>query len=89
MSKWALILGASTGHGGATAISLAEKGYGIIGFHFDRGETKKRQKKQLKKLVNIMTVNVIIGILMLLQKKQWINTYTQIKRKLLGMNILN
>ena len=41
MSKWALILGASTGHGGATAISLAEKGYGIIGFHFDRGETKK------------------------------------------------
>ena len=25
MSKWALILGASTGHGGATAISLAEK----------------------------------------------------------------
>ena len=25
MSNWALILGASTGHGGATAISLAEK----------------------------------------------------------------
>ena len=38
MSNWALILGASTGHGGATAISLAEKGYGIISFHFDRGE---------------------------------------------------
>ena len=34
MSNWALILGASTGHGGATAISLAEKGYGILGFHF-------------------------------------------------------
>ena len=45
MSKWALILGASTGHGGATAISLAEKGYGIIGFHFDRGETKKEAEK--------------------------------------------
>ena len=46
MSNWVLILGASTGHGGATAINLAEKGYGIIGFHFDRGETKKKQKKQ-------------------------------------------
>ena len=29
---------------------------------------KKRQKKQLKKLVNIMTVNVIIGILTLLEE---------------------
>ena len=45
MSKWALILGASTGHGGATAINLAEKGYGILGFHFDRGETKKEAEK--------------------------------------------
>ena len=47
MSKWALILGASTGHGGATAISLAEKGYGILGFHFDRGETKKEAELSL------------------------------------------
>ena len=50
MSKWALILGASTGHGGATAISLAEKGYGIIGFHFDRGETKKEAEKTISKV---------------------------------------
>lgn len=41
MSKWVLILGASTGHGGATAKKLASEGYGIIGFHFDRGEAKK------------------------------------------------
>jgi hypothetical protein len=34
MSNGVLILGASTGHGGVTAISLAEKGYGIIGFSF-------------------------------------------------------
>ena len=50
MSKWALILGASTGHGGATAISLAEKNYGILGFHFDRGETKKEAEKTISKV---------------------------------------
>ncbi|RZP24611.1 SDR family oxidoreductase [bacterium] len=50
MSKWALILGASTGHGGATAISLAEKGYGILGFHFDRGQTKKEAEKTISKV---------------------------------------
>ena len=50
MSKRALILGASTGHGGATAISLAEKGYGILGFHFDRGETKKEAEKTISKV---------------------------------------
>ena len=50
MSNWALILGASTGHGGATAISLAEMGYGILGFHFDRGETKKEAEKTIEKV---------------------------------------
>ena len=50
MSKWVLILGASTGHGGATAISLAEKGYGIIGFHFDRGEAKKEAERTISKV---------------------------------------
>tara|TARA_B100000427_G_scaffold327968_1_gene339983 strand:- start:1761 stop:2543 length:783 start_codon:yes stop_codon:yes gene_type:complete len=41
MSKWVLLLGGSTGHGAATAKKLASEGYGIIGFHFDRGEAKK------------------------------------------------
>jgi len=41
MSDWVLILGCSTGHGGATAKRLAKDGYGIIAFHFDRGEAKK------------------------------------------------
>jgi len=41
MSDWVLILGCSTGHGGATAKRLAKDGYGIIGFHFDRGDIKK------------------------------------------------
>ena len=41
MSKWVLLLGGSTGHGAATAKKLASEGYGIIAFHFDRGEAKK------------------------------------------------
>ncbi len=42
MKQWVLILGCSTGHGGATAKRLAEEGYGIIGFHFDRADVKKQ-----------------------------------------------
>jgi enoyl-[acyl-carrier-protein] reductase (NADH) len=41
MSDWVLLLGGSTGHGAATAKRLAKDGYGIIAFHFDRGEVKK------------------------------------------------
>ena len=41
MSDWVLLLGGSTGHGAATAKRLAKDGYGIIAFHFDRGEAKK------------------------------------------------
>ena len=41
MSEWVLLLGGSTGHGAATAKRLASDGYGIIAFHFDRGDAKK------------------------------------------------
>ena len=41
MTEWVLILGGSTGHGAATAKRLAKDGYGVISFHFDRGEAKK------------------------------------------------
>jgi NAD(P)-dependent dehydrogenase (short-subunit alcohol dehydrogenase family) len=33
--RWALILGASSGFGGATALALAREGYGIVGVHLD------------------------------------------------------
>jgi NAD(P)-dependent dehydrogenase (short-subunit alcohol dehydrogenase family) len=38
-SKWALILGASSGFGAATSIELAKRGYGIFGVHFDLRST--------------------------------------------------
>ena len=41
ITEWVLILGGSTGHGAATAKRLAKDGYGVIAFHFDRGEAKK------------------------------------------------
>ena len=50
MSDWVLILGCSTGHGGATAKRLAEDGYGIIGFHFDRGDVKKEAEALIHKI---------------------------------------
>ena len=42
MSDWVLILGCSTGHGGATAKRLAKDGYGIIGFTLIVVMLKKR-----------------------------------------------
>jgi enoyl-[acyl-carrier protein] reductase III len=37
--KWALILGASSGFGGATSLALARNGYHIVGVHLDRRST--------------------------------------------------
>jgi enoyl-[acyl-carrier protein] reductase III len=53
MRQWVLLLGGSTGHGAATAKRLAKDGYGIISFHFDRGEAKKialENIEEIKKL---------------------------------------
>lgn len=38
--RWAMILGASSGFGGATAKALAKAGYGIVGVHLDLRGTK-------------------------------------------------
>ncbi|MDE3077718.1 MAG: SDR family oxidoreductase [Chloroflexota bacterium] len=39
MGDWALILGASSGFGEATALALANAGWDIFGVHFDRRQT--------------------------------------------------
>jgi len=38
-NKWAVILGASSGFGSATALELARKGLNIVGVHLDRKST--------------------------------------------------
>ncbi|MEW6506527.1 MAG: SDR family oxidoreductase [Bacteroidota bacterium] len=48
--KWALILGASSGFGGATAIELAKNGYNIFGVHLDRQATMPLVQQVIKKI---------------------------------------
>lgn len=38
-NKWAIVLGASSGFGCASSLSLAEAGYSILGVHLDRKNT--------------------------------------------------
>ena len=53
MTEWVLLLGGSTGHGAATAKQLAKDGYGIIAFHFDRGEAKKIAEETINEVGEI------------------------------------
>jgi enoyl-[acyl-carrier-protein] reductase (NADH) len=53
MSEWVLLLGGSTGHGAATAKRLAKDGYGIIAFHFDRGEAKKIAEETINEVQSL------------------------------------
>jgi enoyl-[acyl-carrier protein] reductase III len=48
--KWALILGASSGFGGASAIELAKHGYNIFGVHLDRQATLPAVQNVIKKI---------------------------------------
>lgn len=48
--KWALILGASSGFGGASAVALAKLGYNIIGIHLDRQVTMPNVNQVIKKI---------------------------------------
>ena len=50
-TDWALILGASSGFGGAAAIELARHGMNVCGVHFDRALHPSRAER-IKKKVN-------------------------------------
>jgi len=50
MSDWALILGASSGFGAATARALAADGLNIIGVHLDRAATMDAVKKLIEEI---------------------------------------
>lgn len=47
---WALILGASSGFGGASAVELAKSGYNIFGVHLDRQITMPQVNQIIKKI---------------------------------------
>ena len=57
MSEWVLLLGGSTGHGAATAKRLARDGFGIIAFHFDRGDAKKIAEETIAEVNDITKGN--------------------------------
>lgn len=48
--KWALVLGASSGFGAATAIELAKNGYNIFGVHLDRQATMPQVNDIIKQI---------------------------------------
>ncbi len=50
VKKWALILGASSGFGGASAVELAKAGYNILGVHLDRQVTMPNVNSVIKKI---------------------------------------
>jgi len=50
VKKWALILGASSGFGGASAVELAKAGYNIFGIHLDRQVTMPNVNNIIKKI---------------------------------------
>ncbi|MFI5253374.1 MAG: SDR family oxidoreductase [Bacteroidota bacterium] len=47
---WALILGSSSGFGGATGLELAKRGMNIFGIHFDRAATMPAVENLLKQI---------------------------------------
>ncbi len=49
-SEWALILGASSGFGGATAVELAKRGMNIFGVHLDRQATMPAVQQILREM---------------------------------------
>jgi enoyl-[acyl-carrier protein] reductase III len=62
MKNWALILGASSGFGGACALELAKHGYNIFGVHLDRQITMPNVNHLIKKIEHLKQQAVFFNI---------------------------
>lgn len=60
--KWALILGASSGFGAATAIELAKNGYNIVGIHLDRQVTMPKVTQIVKTIEKFNRKAIFVNI---------------------------
>jgi len=60
--KYALILGSSSGFGGATAIRLAKDGYRIFGVHLDRKQTLYRVEEVKNEIKNHGNVPLFFNV---------------------------
>jgi NAD(P)-dependent dehydrogenase (short-subunit alcohol dehydrogenase family) len=60
--NWALILGASSGFGGASAIELAKNGYNVFGIHLDRQITMPKVQQIIKKIERLGSQAVFFNI---------------------------
>jgi NAD(P)-dependent dehydrogenase (short-subunit alcohol dehydrogenase family) len=62
MKPWALVLGASSGFGGAVALELARKGYNIFGVHLDRQITMPNVNQIIRKIEHLKQQGVFYNI---------------------------
>jgi len=61
-TEWALILGASSGFGGATAVELAKAGLNILGVHLDRQATMPNVQEIMKHIKHTGRKSVFYNI---------------------------
>lgn len=61
-NEWALILGASSGFGGTTAIKLAKNGFHIFGVHLDRKSTLPNAEKVIREIKSYDSEAVFFNI---------------------------
>jgi len=61
-SDWALILGASSGFGGATAVELAKRGMNIFGVHLDRQATMPAVQQIMREIKHAGTKAIFYNI---------------------------
>jgi enoyl-[acyl-carrier protein] reductase III len=62
MKQWALVLGASSGFGGASALELAKHGYSIFGVHLDRQITMPNVHQLIRKIEHAKQQAVFFNI---------------------------